>query len=181
MLLEVNVSQHWRRWQLLIMHMIICQINLSQKYIFLKGFDIFLLAAFCLCNSAFLSPPDFRQTMAQAAAKRRDHQRKLGTAKKKKKTPMKFWKKQPVPLLRLIESTSCLSKSQPRTTATTSAFQSPPRPVCPHSALSPLCCTALRITSHNYCVTFLLSELISLIPGSCHCRCAASSSSHNLV
>lgn len=142
MLLEVNISQHWRRWPLLIMHLVTCQRNLSQKYISNWKVVIFfspLLAVTC-ATSPFLSPPDFRQTMALAAAKRRDHQRKLGTAQKKRKEPNQTnkIKKQSVPFLRLVESMSCLSKAQPCTTTTTSAFQSPP---CVLTVRS-VCCAA---------------------------------------
>lgn len=59
----------------------------------------------------------------------------------------------------------------------------PARMSSPRSALSVALHNALRIISHIYSTAFHFSpsELISLIPGSCHCRCAGSSSSHNLV
>lgn len=59
----------------------------------------------------------------------------------------------------------------------------PARMSSPRSALSVALHNALRMISRIYSTAFHFSpsELISLIPGSCHCRRAGSSSSHKLV
>lgn len=139
---------------------------------------IFLPAFRLTCaTSPFLSPPDFRQTMALAAARRRDHQRKLGNANKRT-NEIEIKKISATPPSGRVNVLFVKD-----TTSHHHSKSAPARVSSPHSALSVALHNALRMISRIYSTAFHFSpsEPISLIPGSCHCRCAGSSSSHKLV